>query len=215
MSDAERLGTGWANATSWDVIPIVLVLDASGSMAEHGKHEAAQLAAKEVLRDLRNAKWSQAFRVAVITLVDGAPEITVPLGPVPGGIPPTEAGGTTAVGPTLQLITDLLEQADLPSASHDPLVIFVSDGLPDDGWEEGLRALRSSARGSRALVVAVAVGADADLGMLTGVADEVMRAEDLVNVSALLGAAVDTAATVAARGGASLAETRETGAELA
>lgn len=209
MSDTERMGTGWANAATWDVVPIVLVLDASGSMAEHGKHDAARLAVEEMLRDLRRTEWSDAFRVAIITLTDGAPRTTVPFGAIPGGLPAMEPGGTTAIGSALEVLTEVLDDADLPTASHDPLVVLVTDGLPDDGWEEALRSFRSSARGSRALLVAVAVGADADLGMLAAAADEVLHAEDLVELPGLLRAAASTASTVAARGEASLAETHE------
>ena len=78
-----------------------------------------------------------------------------------------EANGRTPLGHALVMVRELLEDRDqIPSRAYRPTLILVSDGQPNDKWEEPLRALLGSERASKAFRVAVAIGADADRGVL-------------------------------------------------
>jgi uncharacterized protein YegL len=84
-----------------------------------------------------------------------------------------EAAGHTPLGSALTLTTRILENRDLvPGRAYRPTVVLVSDGVPTDEWEAPLEALLASPRASKAVRLALAVGEDADLEVLTRFAGE-------------------------------------------
>ena len=58
----------------------------------------------------------------------------------------------------------MLEDTDqVPHRAYQPTIVLVSDGRPtDDGWEVALQRLLGSARGSRAIRLAVGIGTEMD-----------------------------------------------------
>jgi uncharacterized protein YegL len=46
------------------------------------------------------------------------------------------------------------------------VIVLVTDGQPTDDFNDGLKALMASPYGSKSLRVAIAIGSDADLGVL-------------------------------------------------
>ena len=151
-------------------LPVFLLLDASGSMAESGKIEALNRAVQEMLAsfaaepDLRAGIQVGAIAfggdVRVHMQLLDAEDAKSKWKPLP-------AQGNTPLGQTLTKLRLMLEdKALVPSRSYRPTLILVSDGQPNDEWQEPLKLLLESPRASKAVRMAMAIGPDADVPML-------------------------------------------------
>ena len=76
------------------------------------------------------------------------------------------AGGETALGAGLHALASVLTSAAMPGDQLPPVVVLVSDGLPTDDVDAGIVALEASVHGAKAVRIAVAIGADADMPSL-------------------------------------------------
>lgn len=76
------------------------------------------------------------------------------------------ADGTTDMGHALKLIAQQLTPAAMPGRQLPPVVVLLTDGQPTDDFNAGLKALMDSPYGGKSLRVAIAIGSDADLGVL-------------------------------------------------
>lgn len=78
-----------------------------------------------------------------------------------------EASGSTPMGTALRMAKDLIEDRDvIPSKGYRPMVILVSDGGPNDNWEEAMNAFVSDGRSAKCDRFALAIGRDADRDVL-------------------------------------------------
>jgi uncharacterized protein YegL len=77
-----------------------------------------------------------------------------------------QADGTTDMGRALHLIADQMTPAGMPGRQLPPVIVLVTDGQPTDDFNDGLKALMASPYGSKSLRVGIAIGSDADLGVL-------------------------------------------------
>ncbi|MBL9042736.1 MAG: VWA domain-containing protein [Myxococcales bacterium] len=150
-------------------LPVILLADVSGSMAAAGKIDSLNQAVREMVAAFAEEDRSRAIiTVGVITFGSGGAKLHQPLCPAHEmtwqGL---AAAGNTPLGAALNLATELMEdQAQIPSRAYRPTVVLVSDGQPNDEWEEPLARLHSSPRASKAERFALAIGDDADCEML-------------------------------------------------
>lgn len=149
------------------VLPIYLAVDTSLSMAT-GRHlEAIQesiiLLAEELLSD---PALGDAVRVAIVGFADDA-QLVLPLSDLTElqSLPRMTASGPTRYGALFRTLSKVIERDVLGLQAHDtvpfrPAVFMITDGLPlDAGWQ---RAFADFERRSRALLVLIALGLDAD-----------------------------------------------------
>lgn len=151
-------------------LPVILLLDASGSMGESGKMESLNRAVQEMLgvfaaeSDLRAS-----IQVAAFAFGHEA-KLHIPLlaaEEAKAKWKPLQAKGGTPLGAALASLRVMLEdKAVLPSRSYRPTLVLVSDGQPNDEWQEPLKLLLESPRASKAVRMAMAIGPDADVSML-------------------------------------------------
>lgn len=151
-------------------LPVVLLLDASGSMAESGKLEALNRAVQEMLAAFAAEPDVRAgIQVGAIAF-GGDVRIHLPLLDAEQAKlqwQPLQARGNTPLGSTLTKVQTMLEDKSLiPSRSYRPTLVLVSDGQPNDEWEGPLKRLLESPRASKAVRMAMAIGSDADAAML-------------------------------------------------
>lgn len=66
------------------------------------------------------------------------------------------------MGKALSLLADELQVPPMSARSLPPVIVLVSDGLPTDDFEAGLRALMAQPWGQKAVRLAIAIGQDAD-----------------------------------------------------
>lgn len=149
----------------------VFLLDGSGSMAVDGKIDALNQAIRDALPHLRDLASHNPFvelLVRAIVFADGSRwhiEHPVPVHDV--SWPPVVAGGFTDLGSALVRVSDVLKVPPMEARAFPPVLVVISDGRPTDDFEEGLRRLMSEPWGRRAVRLAIAVGADADLEVLS------------------------------------------------
>jgi uncharacterized protein YegL len=144
-------------------LPVVLLLDVSGSMVG-GKIRNLNKAVEEMLDTFaQEEKMETEIQVSIITFGD---EVKLHL-------PYTkasqvkwerlEANGFTPMGTALKMAKAMIEDKGItPSRAYRPTVVLVSDGQPNDDWEEPLDAFISNGRSSKCFCMAMAIGYDAD-----------------------------------------------------
>ena len=148
----------------------IFLLDGSGSMAVDGKIEALNDAIRGALPHLSALAEQNPFvdlMVRAIVFADGArwhlPEAT-PVRQV--SWTPVTAGGFTDLGAALAEVSSVLAVPPMDARAFPPVLVVVSDGRPTDAFEEGLATLMAQPWGKRAVRLAIAIGADADLDVL-------------------------------------------------
>jgi uncharacterized protein YegL len=187
----------------------VFVLDRSGSMNADGKIQALNIAIAESLPLLRSAALDNVgaevlVRAAVFS--DGASWHSAEPLPVDRfRWLPIDAAGLTDLGAALTLVAEVMETPPMPERALPPVLLLVSDGRPTDDYGRGLAALLRTAWGPRSLRLAVAIGRDADRGVLQefigyGSGHTPIQADDPESIVEAIQWAT-TAATRAAAGG--------------
>lgn len=94
-----------------------------------------------------------------------------------------EASGETPLGQALTIAKNMIEDRNqVPGRAYRPAVILISDGRPDAGWESPLSQFISEGRSSKCDRMAMGIGEDADLSVLSkfteGTGHQVFSADD-------------------------------------
>jgi uncharacterized protein YegL len=151
-------------------LPVILLLDVSGSMSADGKIDALNESVASMLSTFTAEDATRAaIHVAIITFGKKGARIHQKLEPVTSvHWTPLEASGGTPLGAALDLATQLIEDhAQVPSRAYRPSLVLVSDGQPTDAWQEPLQTLLAAERAAKAARFAMGIGADADANMLS------------------------------------------------
>ncbi len=148
-------------------LPVVLLLDVSGSM--HGaKIQNLNEAVKDMLETFRGTENMETeIHVAIITF--GA-EVKLHQALARAGDinwRDLSASGGTPLGTAFKMAKAMIEDKDVvPSRAYRPTVVLVSDGRPGDSWRQPLDDFIGKGRSSKCDRMAMAIGADADEGVL-------------------------------------------------
>lgn len=147
-------------------LPLILLLDASGSMAGE-KIATLNAAIRELGEDLARAETPQGeVHLAVIIFTDRV--ATRALVPARRFVfEPLVAAGTTSMGAAIEAARLLIEdRSQVTNRAYTPTLVLVSDGQPTDDVSRPLKALLDSERGRKATRLALAIGDDADISCL-------------------------------------------------
>lgn len=157
-------------------LPVIILADTSGSMAENQKIEALNVAVRQMVASFANEPRLRAdIQVGVITFGGRHAQLHLPLVSAHAvkDVIGFTATGTTPMGAAFQLARELLEDRErVPARAYRPVLVLVSDGAPTDDWEASLAALKASERGQKASRIAMAIGADADRELLAQFAND-------------------------------------------
>ena len=165
-------------------LPVILMLDRSGSMC--GKNiSMLNEAVNEMIESFKTAGQGEVeINLAVISFGEGGATYDLPLQPVKGitGIN-LQADGGTPMGKALRIAKDLIEDRSIiPSKGYRPAVVLVSDGAPNDDWEEPMNAFISDGRSKKCERFAMAIGTTEDdpvlNSFLSGTENKVFLAGD-------------------------------------
>jgi uncharacterized protein YegL len=151
------------------VLPVIIAVDRSGSMSVNGKIDALNIAIQEFLNSLKEEDAGRAeIRVAVYSFGgDSASEDLALSLPSQLELEDFTASGRTPMGNAFSLMKDLIDDNErIPSRSYKPTIVLMTDGVPTDDWESSMNSLINDGRSSKAFRIAMAIGADADRGML-------------------------------------------------
>jgi uncharacterized protein YegL len=151
-------------------LPVLLLVDVSGSMGQHGKLAAQNESIGQMIDAfLLDSRTRGAIRIAIIAFGGESAELLLPPTPVEQVrfVPPAEATGRTPLGTALRMASDVLvDPAFKPQNALKATMVLTSDGIPTDDWEPPLQELLASRAGRQADRIAVAIGEDADEAML-------------------------------------------------
>jgi len=171
-------------------MPIIVLADTSGSMSVDGKIEALNKGLKDMIQSFsKESRLRAEIQVSVITFGGNHAVVNLPLTPAHQltGFTPLTADGMTPLGSAMKLLCDMIEDKDcISSRAYKPVVVLVSDGYPNDEWQESFQRLIKSERTAKATRYAMAIGADADEDMLSSFANDpeapLFRAENAADI---------------------------------
>lgn len=150
-------------------LPVIVLADVSGSMSEMGKIDALNAAITEMVKAFAGEQQERAeIQVAVITFGQGGASLRCPLTAAKSvAWSPAVAAGDTPLGAAIELAAGLVEdRVAIPPRAYRPAIVLVSDGQPTDDWKASLSKLLASERAAKADRFALAIGPDADRGVL-------------------------------------------------
>lgn len=146
-------------------LPVLVLADASGSMAEDDKIGILNRSIAAMFRDFATQDSPRGLiHVAAIVFAGEEARLHLPMTPAPSASwQDLQPFGRTPIGAALSLATELLaDDAVVPGRAFTPTVILVSDGKPTDEWQRGMDRFLGSKRGRAALRIAVGIGQDID-----------------------------------------------------
>lgn len=168
-------------------LPVILLLDTSGSMRQDDKIDVLNDSVAEMIRELASVDAGHGFITLTLIAFGGESanviQKNIPVGNI--AFTPLKAGGKTPIGHAFTLARELIENRDeISSKAYRPTIALVSDGLPVPALAGELEALIDSDRGSKSSRFALAVGADADRDLLAKFASggDVMEASEAAEV---------------------------------
>jgi uncharacterized protein YegL len=148
----------------------ILLADCSGSMNIDGKIQALNNAVREAIPHMQavaNENPNAEILVRAIKFSDSA-EWHIP---TPTPIENFQwkdltSGGLTDMGEALNLLSEELKIPPMSDRALPPVLVLISDGLPTDDINNGLKTLMALPWGKKSVRIAIAVGEDADQEIL-------------------------------------------------
>jgi uncharacterized protein YegL len=149
-------------------LPIVLLLDNSGSMTGAKINNLNQAVREMLAAFAQEEKIETEILVSIITFGEQV-NLYVPFTKASEVIwRDISVNGMTPMGMALQMAKAMIEDKNVtPGRAYRPTVVLVSDGQPNDSWEQPLNNFINDGRSSKCDRMALAIGADADRNVLT------------------------------------------------
>lgn len=177
-------------APSAKKLPVVLLLDVSGSMSGE-KINTLYDSVVEMTDSFVAAQIKETIIDVAIITFGSSVELHTPYTPVVdiqnAGISRFHANGMTPMGTALKMAKDMIDDKDTtPSNIYRPAVVLVSDGQPNDSWQKPLENFIRDGRSAKCQRFAIAIGNDADqkvLEQFTGEKANVFFAEKAADVA--------------------------------
>ena len=150
----------------------VWVVDTSGSMADKGKMQILNNAVREAVPHMQKVAEDNPHAevlVRVLRFSDGAQWITntpIPISQFKWYHLYPE--GETEMGKAFSMLADHLSPTHMPERGLPPVLVLMSDGMPTDDANAGLKELFEQAWGKRAVRIAIGIGDEnnVDMGIL-------------------------------------------------
>lgn len=132
-------------------LPVILMLDGSGSMTGE-KIATLNAAVNEMINSFKKEAQNEVeIQVGIIAFGDGGAQYVLPL-QSSSQISNIQLGasGGTPMGMALKMAKDLIEDKDtIPSRGYRPTVVLVSDGQPNDSWEQPMQDFITTGRSAK------------------------------------------------------------------
>ncbi|EGQ9693534.1 VWA domain-containing protein [Vibrio parahaemolyticus] len=148
-------------------IPVVLLLDVSGSMSG-SRIDQLNLAVREMISSFSSSETSEIeIQLAVITFGADVKLHTAYTSATDIEWQDLSVSGLTPMGAALKMAKAMIEDKEVtPSRAYRPTIVLVSDGGPNDDWEGPLNDFIQNGRSSKCDRMAVAIGDGADRSVL-------------------------------------------------
>lgn len=144
-------------------MPVILLLDTSGSMSSDGNINVLNNAVREMLQDFAaQDTGNSVIKVAIFAFGPEARRILA-LSAAHEALDAYQdmrAMGGTPLGGALKLAKAMIEDKSIISSrDYRPTVVLVSDGEPNDNWEPALNDFINNGRSSKCSRLAMGIGA--------------------------------------------------------
>ena len=149
-------------------LPVFLLLDVSGSMSGT-KIDTLNQCVKEMIKDFQNERMSEVvLKLCVITFGGNGAQLHTPLSLLKDiEFENLKASGMTPMGAALTMASNVINDKEQVSGKgYRPIVVLVSDGYPNDRWEEPLNEFVTGKRTSKCEKWALGIGDGYDANML-------------------------------------------------
>jgi len=161
-----------ANASEYTIeevkpLPLILLLDTSGSMCG-SKIDALNDACSRMVKKLKEEATKE-VKVALTIITFGCNGVKLVTNPPHQDVSKYEwhnlcPDGNTPMGTAFKMAKDLIEDKETtPSRIYRPLVVLVSDGEPNDSWEQPLEAFIGNGRSSKCDRLAMGIVCHSDV----------------------------------------------------
>ena len=165
-------------------IPVVLLLDTSGSMDGEPIQKLNQ-AVEAMIKEFKKAETMETFiKLSIITFgSENGVDLHTPLTEVSNiDFQPLNVSGATPMGTAFKMAKAMIDDKSIfKGRDYRPTIILLSDGEPTDDWKGPLDDFVTSGRSAKCDRIAVAIGA-ADKNVLnkfiTGCENPLFYAED-------------------------------------
>ena len=134
------------------MLPVILLLDVSGSMSYDAKMDELNSSVREMLASFKEEQIVQADICVSIITFGSEVKIHTELMPAKDIVyTDMTAKGMTYMGRALDVAYDMIEdKTKIPKNAYRPVVVLVSDGAPnDEHWEEKLQRFVTTGRSSK------------------------------------------------------------------
>jgi len=183
-------------------LPIVLLLDVSGSMngemtnsSDGSKIDVLYRATNLMINELdKQAKTQECgFKVAIITFGSNV-ELHTPytdVKDIKNNLAPFSASGMTPLGHALDLAKDMIEDKKVtPGRWYRPAVVLISDGLPTDDYQSIMTSFINDGRTAKCQRFAVGIGNEdnVDFDMLNSFVSTAENCKKAENASDIVAA---------------------------
>ena len=143
-------------------LPVILLLDTSGSMSRDDNIGTLNRAVREMLMDFKDAANSEASISVAIIVFGHKTGVYMPLTDIRDvdveSISMT-ADGMTPLGLALDITKKMIEdKTQIPSRAYRPTVVLVSDGDPNDEWQGPLDRFMNEGRSAKCYRMAMGIG---------------------------------------------------------
>ena len=194
------------------LLPMFYVIDVSGSMdgEKIASVNDAMRDIKNVLEDIEKSNADAEIRLAAMSFSTNAQWLDVCknglVSPEDFWWSDVEAAGLTSLGSALELLDEGLSsktgflKGDV--GFNMPVVIFMSDGGPTDNWLHGFDIISQNNWYKYASKIAIAIGDDADLDVLTklvGTKEAIIRVKDTETLKQLIKIVSATASKIGSK----------------
>jgi uncharacterized protein YegL len=140
----------------------VWVIDTSGSMVDKGKMQILNNAVREAVPHMQKVAEDNPHAdvlVRVLRFSDGAQWINnTPIPISKFNWYDLYPEGETQMGKAFSMLADQLSTSRMPDRGLPPVLVLVSDGMPTDDVNAGLKELFEQPWGKRAVRIAIAIG---------------------------------------------------------
>lgn len=147
----------------------IWILDCSGSMAGE-KIQSLNFALREsvpAMQQSADENPNASVLVRALRFGDGARWHVATPTPVGSFLwTDVDSSGVTDMGAALGTVAEQLRVPPMTDRALPPVLVLVSDGQPTDDFQAGLAKLMAEPWGRKAVRIAIAIGADADMGVL-------------------------------------------------
>lgn len=176
-------------------LPVILLLDTSGSMFENNKIGVMNNAVRDMLNSFKNCGGTIAsISTAIITFGGTSAHVHLPMTVIDeldlAAFQDMSAHGQTPMGDAISKAKAMIEDKEqIPSRAYRPTVVLVSDGMPNDRWEAPLEEFKSGGRSAKCYRMAMGIGvergseAEGVLKRFASDEEQVFNASDAAEIS--------------------------------